>query len=124
MQARLVIYRNDKQELCVPVPDAGASIGRDAGNPVQLLAPEVSKRHAHVQHGAQGWVIRDTNSRNGVQVNGRPIKEAVLRNGDKIAIGPYTLVLELEENSFKPVLQIDLSTSAVGQTMTAPRRRP
>ncbi len=77
-----------------------------------------------MQHGAQGWVIRDTNSRNGVQVNGRPIKEAVLRNGDKIAIGPYTLVLELEENSFKPVLQIDLSTSAVGQTMTAPRRRP
>lgn len=123
MQARLVVYRNDKQELCVPVPETGTTIGRDAGNPVQLLAPEVSKKHASLQHTPKGWSIRDLNSRNGLMVNGRPTKEAVLRDGDKLSIGPYTLVFDLEDNPFKPVLQIDLSTVAVGQTMTAPRRK-
>ena len=46
MQVRIVVYRNEKKELCVPITESGAGIGRDAGNPVQLSSPEVSKRHA------------------------------------------------------------------------------
>jgi hypothetical protein len=45
MQVRIVVYRNEKKR-CVPITESGAGIGRDAGNPVQLSSPEVSKRHA------------------------------------------------------------------------------
>jgi len=43
VQARIVVYRNGKQELCVPIAETGAGIGRDSGNPVQLSMPEVSR---------------------------------------------------------------------------------
>ena len=124
MQARLVIYRNDKQELCVPIAESGASIGRDAGSAVQLSSPEVSKRHAFLQQTPQGWCIRDLGSRNGLLVNGSRVQEAILRNGDKLAIGPYALVFDLDGNHHTPVIEIDLSDDAISQTMTSPRRKP
>ncbi len=124
MQAQLVVYRNDKQELRVPVAESGASIGRDAGNAVQLTSPEVSKRHAFLHHTPQGWSIRDLGSRNGLLVNGSRVQEAILRNGDQVLIGPYKLLFELDKHYQPPVIEIDLSPDAIGQTMPAPRRKP
>lgn len=124
MQARLVVYRNNKQELCVPVVESGASIGRDAGSAVQLSSPEVSKRHAFLQQTPQGWCIRDLGSRNGLLVNGNRVQEAFLRNGDRITIGPYTLLFDLDGPHHAPVIEIDLSPDAISQTMPAPRRKP
>lgn len=124
MQARLVVYRNDKQELCVPIAESGASIGRDAGSAVQLSSPEVSKRHAFLQQTPQGWCIRDLDSRNGLLVNGSRVKEAILRSGDKLTIGPYLLQFDLEGQHYTPVIEIDLSDDVIGQTMTTPPRKP
>ena len=125
MQARLVVYRNGKQELCVPVVESGASIGRDSGNEVQLMLPEVSKRHAHLQRTPQGWCIRDMESRNGLFVNGSKVKEAILQDGDRLMIGPYTLVFQIAEAAqpYTPVLQINVSDNAEQQTMPAQRGR-
>ena len=124
MQARIVVYRN-KQELCVPVAEAGAGIGRDAGNPVQLSQPEVSKQHAFLQRTSNGWCVRDLNSRNGLFVNGSKVSEAVLKDGDRLTVGPYTLVFEIAEaaQSYKSRLQIDVSANAEQQTMPAQRVR-
>ena len=125
MQVRIVVYRNGKKELCVPITESGAGIGRDLGNPVQLSLPEVSKRHALVQKTAQGWCVLDLDSRNGLFVNGSKVKEAILQNGDRLMIGPYTLVFEIEQASqpYTPVLHIDVSANAEQQTMPAQRDR-
>lgn len=125
MQARLVVYRNGKQELCVPIDEAGAGIGRDSGNPVQLSLPEVSKQHAFLQRTPQGWRIQDLNSRNGLFVNGGKVREAFLKDGDRLMIGPYTLVFEIAEAAqpYKPMLQIDVTPNAEQQTMPAQRGR-
>ena len=121
MEARLVVFLNGKQELCVPVAESGARIGRDPGNAVQLSSPEVSKRHAFLQGTPHGWNIRDLDSRNGLFVNGNKVQEAVLLDGDRLAIGPYTLVFQIAEAArpYKPVMQIDVSDRAVDQTMMA-----
>ena len=125
MQARVVVYRNGKQELCVPVVEAGTSIGRDVDNPVQLLLPEVSKRHAFLQRTPKGWCIRDLNSRNGLFVNGSKVQETIVKDGDRITVGPYMLVLEITETvfSYRPRLQIDDSTNAAQQTIPAQRNK-
>ncbi len=125
MQARLVVYRNGKQELCVPIGEAGAGIGRDSCNPVQLAMPEVSKQHAFVQFGSDGWRIRDLNSRNGLYVNGNRVQAAVLKDGDRLTVGPYTLVFEIENamHTYKPVMEIDVSDNAAQQTMPARRSK-
>ena len=126
MQARLVVYRDDKLELCVPIAESGAGIGRDAGNPVQLSSPEVSKQHAFLQRTPAGWCIRDLGSRNGLCVNGRRVRETSVQDGDRLTIGPYTLVFEIAEagRPINPMLQIDLSSNAAQQTMPAPRKKP
>jgi pSer/pThr/pTyr-binding forkhead associated (FHA) protein len=126
VQARIVVYRDGKQELCVPIDEAGAGIGRDSGNEVQLSLPEVSKRHAHLQRTAQGWRVQDLNSRNGLFVNGAKVREAVLKDGDRLTVGPYTLVFEIAEAAqpYRPVIQIDVSDNAEQRTMPAQRSRP
>ena len=125
MQARIVVFRNEKQELCVPITESGAGIGRDAGNAVQLSLPEVSKRHAALQHTPKGWSVLDLDSRNGLFVNGRKVREAMLQDGDRMMIGPYTLVFQIAEAAqpYKPVIQIDVSDNAEQQTLPAKRSK-
>ena len=126
MQARLVVYLDQKLELCVPIAEPGAGIGRDPGNHVQLSLPEVSKQHAFLQRTPTGWCIRDLGSRNGLLVNGRRVLETIVKDGDKLTIGPYTLVLEIVETgaSYKPLLELDMSSNVAQQTITAPRKQP
>jgi signal transduction histidine kinase len=73
-------------------------IGRDAANPLHLHDTEVSRRHAEFRltlDGA-GYRLLDRDSANGVYVNGRPIRDALLRAGDQIQIGQTMLVYSAE----------------------------
>lgn len=108
----------------MPISEPGAGIGRDAGNAVQLSAPEVSKQHARLLVTPAGWKVRDLQSRNGLYVNGHRVQESPLRDGDRLAIGPYTLVFQVAAAAqpYKPMLEIDVTTNAARQTM--PTRKP
>jgi pSer/pThr/pTyr-binding forkhead associated (FHA) protein len=121
MQAYLVLYKNGKPDLSTPVPESGAGIGREAGNHVQLASPEVSKRHALLKLSAMKWCVRDLDSRNGVFVNGKRVREAILQHGDKLTIGPYTLVFETTAPGSRNVMEIDLSSNVAMRTMATPR---
>lgn len=124
MYVQIVVYRNGKQEFCVPISESGASIGRDAGNAVQLPLPEVSKKHAFLKRTPKGWHVKDLGSRNGLYVNGIKAPEAVLTEGARLRIGPYTLlVIEIEEDSTlnSPVMNIDFSDEAEQPTMPPQR---
>jgi hypothetical protein len=69
------------------------TIGRDADCHVALEDPLVSRRHARIIQGKERVVIEDLNSRNGVFVNGAPIRDAVhLRDGDRVRIGAHEFV--------------------------------
>ncbi len=120
MQVQIVVYRNGKQEFCVPITESGAGIGRDAGNAIQLPLPEISKKHAFLKRTSKGWHVKDLGSRNGLYVNGIKAPEAVLQDGARLRIGPYTLlVIEIDEESApeKPVMHIDFSDEAEQPTM-------
>jgi pSer/pThr/pTyr-binding forkhead associated (FHA) protein len=88
VQARIVAYLNGARVLCVPISEAATGIGRDADNAVLLPAPEVSKHHAVLRHTPEGWHIWDRESRNGLFVNGRKARSAILKNGDEVGVGP------------------------------------
>jgi hypothetical protein len=59
-----------------------------------LRDPAVSRQHAIVERTAEGYVLVDIASRNGVLLNGARVTRAVLRPGDVIAIGPFSVVVE------------------------------
>ena len=121
MQAYLVLYKDGRPDLSVPVPESGAGIGREAGNHVQLASPEVSKRHALLKLSAMKWYVRDLDSRNGVFVNGKRVREAIVQHGDKLTIGPYTLVFETTVPGSRNVMAIDFSSNIAMRTMSTPR---
>jgi pSer/pThr/pTyr-binding forkhead associated (FHA) protein len=69
-----------------------ALIGRSKDCDIQLADPNVSRRHAEVrQEGAAYWIV-DLDSTNGMEVNGRRLKRAKLRQGDRITLGSTELV--------------------------------
>lgn len=62
-------------------------IGRRATSDIVLDDSTVSRRHALVLERADGPVIADDRSLNGVYVNGTRVREAPLRHGDEVRIG-------------------------------------
>ena len=78
--------------------DLGASViavGRAADNDVIVDDPQVSRHHCQLrpQHGAYGFI--DLGSRNGSQVNGQPVNEVALADGDRIRIGNTSMEFRL-----------------------------
>jgi hypothetical protein len=66
-------------------------IGRSRDCDVQLNDANASRRHAELrQEGASYWVV-DLGSTNGMEVNGKRVKRAKLRDGDTITIGSTEL---------------------------------
>ncbi len=63
-------------------------IGREGGNADLLLSDtNVSRRHAQLELGEDGWTITDLNSTNGTRVNGQRVQTAELTSGDIITLG-------------------------------------
>jgi pSer/pThr/pTyr-binding forkhead associated (FHA) protein len=66
-------------------------IGRSPASDIQLEDPSVSRRHAVIAHRDGRAVLLDDRSLNGIYVNGQRVSEAVLHDGDWIAIGHVSL---------------------------------
>ena len=64
-------------------------IGSKPGCHVHLASREVSGCHALILSVGDRFYLRDLNSRTHVHYNGSTVREAYLRHGDQIRIGPY-----------------------------------
>jgi hypothetical protein len=58
---------------------------------IELPFTEVSRRHAEIRLGPDGFRVVDLSSNNGVYVNGKKVKEQVLVDGDLIQVGTQNL---------------------------------
>jgi hypothetical protein len=78
----------------VPLGDAAITIGRAADAAVRLTDTSVSRRHAEVRRTGDGWTIVDLGSTNGTRVNGAPVTDRRLQDGDTITVGDASLRFE------------------------------
>jgi peptidoglycan glycosyltransferase len=69
------------------------TVGRLAGNDVQVPSQRVSRLHARIHEENGKWVIEDAESLNGLSYRGQHIDRLTMRNGDRIYIAP-TVVLQ------------------------------
>ena len=74
-----------------------AVLGRDPSCDLVLSDSKCSRRHAVLEAGPQGIVIRDAGSANGVFVNDKKVERAALREGDVIRLGDVVLKVLPEE---------------------------
>ncbi len=73
------------------------TLGRSPGNLVQVVAPDISRRHCQFRWDGSRYTIQDLNSENGVLVNGLRVGEQVLADGDRIAIGETVLQFRADD---------------------------
>lgn len=86
--------RADGRERRVRVDGSVLTIGRARDNGLVLDDPLVSRHHARLQARRGTLVLTDLGSTNGTRVNGAPIREVVLGEGDRIELGGTVLVVE------------------------------
>lgn len=103
--ARLIEHRGNQQG---PAHDLGLGthvLGRGAGVDVFLDHADVSREHAELRVTAEGATLRDLTSKNGVQMFGHKITNAVLEDGSWFMLGDLRLVLEHPAARVERVLQ-------------------
>ncbi len=74
--------------------EAVTVIGRSRRCDIVLTDPNVSRQHAEIRRQDDGFMALDLGSTNGMRVNRRDIKQAVLQHGDRIELGTTELVFE------------------------------
>jgi pSer/pThr/pTyr-binding forkhead associated (FHA) protein len=77
-------------------------LGRHSQADVRLPLPDVSRRHCRFIFGAGEWQVLDLNSLNGVFLNDRPIRQAILQQGDLLRIGGFTFAVDLASAEPQP----------------------
>ncbi len=95
--ACLIVQRDGMPNRVFPLREDSVHIGRGDEADLRLSRSTVSRMHARVQHGADGWELRDLESQNGTFVNARRTSRHVLDAGDVVQLGEYTLVYVHEE---------------------------
>lgn len=87
----VVQYDDEVFDLDRPV----VTLGRHSDRTIQVDDPEASRRHAEIRRVGDTYILRDEGSTNGTEVNGEPVIEHELHDGDEISIGSATLMFRL-----------------------------
>lgn len=96
MDVKLIVVGGKHAGKAVPIVGPTFLIGRAPECQLRPNSDLVSRRHCQLEIEPGRVVLRDLNSRNGTFVNDQQIREPhVLRNGDKIKIGPLEFQVEL-----------------------------
>ncbi len=89
-----LMHEDDVREY--PLTEDTTTIGRIGTNDIRLLDEMVSGHHAKIIRFQNNYFIEDITSTNGSFVNGKRIRKCVLKDGDKIAFGPYKMIFHLD----------------------------
>jgi exonuclease SbcC len=88
-----------RRSLTVPL----TLIGQAPGCEVRLNIEGVNPLHCALLHGPAGFVLRDLDSVTGTRVNGQPVTMTLLRDGDRIEVGPFEFRVVLPTQEGSPV---------------------
>lgn len=100
--AKLTFALEDGQEVIVPLTER-ITLGRDEDNDVVVNDDQLALQHAEIlPHSSGGYEVRDLGSSTGTFVNGARVESCRLIQGDLLAFGPLTAVLDLEVPDLSP----------------------
>jgi Inner membrane component of T3SS, cytoplasmic domain len=89
---KLIGQGEDGSTVEYPVAGNVTSLGRDPENDIVLSGKKVARRHAEVALTSKGYLIRATDDKANLLVNGEGVTERLLANGDSIQVGEVVLV--------------------------------
>ena len=89
---KLIGQGEDGSTVEYPVAGNVTSLGRAPENDIVLAGKGVAKRHAEVTLTSKGYLIRATEDKANLLVNGETVSDRLLANGDSIQVGEVVLV--------------------------------
>ena len=92
MTPRVIVVSGSSKGLVIAMTDDGISIGRDSSNSLSLPDPTVSRRHCRIHKPGDDYELIDLDSHNGTFVNGLPVSQKTLSDGDTIQVGNSELL--------------------------------
>jgi len=99
--AKLTLALEDGQEVIVPLSER-LTLGRSDDNDVVVNDERLSLQHAEVlPHASGSYEVRDLGSTSGTFVNDQRVQTCRLMQGDRLAFGPLTAVLDLEASAIE-----------------------
>jgi transcriptional regulator with GAF, ATPase, and Fis domain len=102
MTHRLVARDGPLKGSVFSLDDAEFSVGRNPSNRLSVSDPSLSRQHCVISSRDGHFLIRDLESRNGSFVNGVPVRERVLADGDEVQIGNSLFLFLSEEEELTP----------------------
>jgi len=99
MKVQLVVVQGKPEGKTIPLAGPKFKIGRGEGCQLRPNSDLVSREHAEFEIAADSVAIRDLGSRNGTDVNGKPLAKGQthpLKNGDLVKIGSLTFAVSIE----------------------------
>ncbi|HEU0168192.1 MAG TPA: FhaA domain-containing protein [Chloroflexota bacterium] len=91
----LLVPEDGSRIARLPVERFPFTIGRRPGNALVLPDAAVSREHAAIDQMDGHFRLRDLGSHNGTILNGQAVAEADLRDGDRVRIGGFELVVRV-----------------------------
>lgn len=90
-EGRLTYFEGSKPVKAFRVNKKGTVVGRSGECGVTLELSSVSDEHMKVEYKLGTFISTDLQSKNGVVVNGRPVRRCSLKTGDVIQLGNAVL---------------------------------
>ncbi len=72
-------------------------VGREGTCDLYVESTQVSRRHCLLQVTERGLLVKDLESTNGTFVNGVPMADGYINDGDRLGLGTYVLTLHREK---------------------------
>ena len=72
-------------------------VGREGTCDIYVESKQVSRRHCLLQVTERGLLVKDLESTNGTFVNGIPLADGYINDGDRLSLGTYVLTLHREK---------------------------
>ncbi len=72
-------------------------VGREGTCDIYVESNQVSRRHCLLQVTERGLLVKDLESTNGTFVNGIPMTDGYINDGDRLSLGTYAMMLYREK---------------------------
>ncbi len=99
MQYAYIKMKSGTGERQIPLTNEALTIGRHESNKLAIGEVMASRFHCVIERKDANYVLRDLQSRNGTQVNGQRVLNAMLKTGDVISIGATQLFVTIHQGN-------------------------
>ncbi|MEZ5344096.1 MAG: sigma 54-interacting transcriptional regulator [Pyrinomonadaceae bacterium] len=106
MEASIKILFGGSAERSFRLTEEKTCVGRGDENKIQINHSSVSRKHCVIEKKGSDFYISDQNSLNGTFVRNTRAENTKLISGDRIQIGDFTAIFELEDKVSLPESQI------------------